>query len=61
MFDSRCPNCGDDRNSALCLCTYEEIREAAAIRRRQDRDWRLSQGRPVLVDYTKRPDEAGPA
>lgn len=52
-----CPNCGEDRYTGHCLCTYEEIREAAEIRRRQDRDYRLSIGRPVLVDHTTRPEE----
>jgi hypothetical protein len=57
MFD-RCPNC--DEVSALCLCTWDEIQEAQEIRRRQDRDQRLSEGKPVLVDHCKRPSEREP-
>lgn len=59
-FFDRCPNCDEERGvNSLCLCTYEEIQEAAELRRRMDRDDRLSRGRPVLVDHTKRPDESG--
>lgn len=56
MMPWRCPNC--DEKSDLYLCTYAEIRKAAEIRRRMDRDDRLSRGKPVLVDHTKRPEEA---
>lgn len=56
-FFDRCPNCDEERSTGRCLCTYEEIREAAELRRRMDRDDRLSRGKPVLVDHTKRPEE----
>lgn len=55
FMPERCPNC--DEYPALCLCTYAEILEATELRRRMDRDDRLSRGKPVLVDHTKRPEE----
>lgn len=57
LMPERCPNCDEPVGSGLCLCTYAEILEATELRRRMDRDDRLSRGRPVLVDHTERPEE----